>query len=79
MKKWMLCFGVLVSANAFAGDYVCQVYCVGPNGSTSVTVSAGSASDAAQIVDARSDKICQNAGHSRSTSQTMSASQCSRD
>lgn len=78
MKKLMLSVGLLVSVNAFAADYVCQVYCVNPSGSTSATVSASSASEAAKIVDGRSDQICQNAGYGRSTSQSMSSSQCSR-
>lgn len=67
----------LASSGAFAGQYTCKVYCVNPSGSTTTTVNAGSASEAAKIVDGQSDQICRAAGHGKSTSSTMSASQCS--
>lgn len=64
------------AGQAQAGEYACTVYCVGPSGSTTVTVRASSASDAAQIVDKQSDRVCQAAGYRASTSSTMSSSQC---
>lgn len=67
-----------VTSLAFAQQFVCTVNCVNPSGKTQVVVPAGSASEAAQKVDKQSDKICQSAGHGKSTSSTMSASQCSR-
>lgn len=68
-----------VSGFALASQYVCTVNCVGPSGKTQVVVQAGSASEAASIVDKQSDQICRKAGHNKSTSSTMSASQCSRN
>ena len=68
----------MVSSSAFADQYVCTVNCVGPSGQTQVVVQAGNASQAAQAVDKQSDQICRSAGHDKSTSSTMSSSQCSR-
>lgn len=68
----------LSSSLALADQYVCTVNCVGPSGQTQVVVQAGNASQAAQAVDKQSDQICRSAGHDKSTSSTMSASQCSR-
>lgn len=67
-----------IASLAFAQQYVCSVNCVNPSGKTQIVVPAGSASEAAQKIDKQSDKICQSAGHKKSTSYTMSASQCSR-
>lgn len=64
------------SSWAAAGQYTCTVHCVNPSGTTSTTVNAGSASEAAKIVDGQSDQICRAAGHGKSTSSSMSASQC---
>ncbi|MDZ4187865.1 MAG: hypothetical protein U1D25_07145 [Hydrogenophaga sp.] len=66
----------LASSCAFASQYTCTVHCVSPSGTTTTTVKAGSASEAAKIVDGQSDQICRAAGHGKSTSSTMSASQC---
>jgi hypothetical protein len=66
------------SAAALADQYVCAVNCVSPSGKTQVVVSAGSASAAAQAVDKRSDQVCRSAGYGKSTSASMSSSQCSR-
>lgn len=77
MKKIALVSALLALAGvAQAGEYACKVYCLSPSGNTTVVVNAGSADQAAQIVDKQSDKICQNAGYGKSTSSTMSASQC---
>lgn len=77
MKKSLLLATLLAAASvAHAGEYQCQVNCVSPSGSTTVSVPASSAYDAAQKVDKQSDQICQAAGHGKSTSSTMSASQC---
>jgi hypothetical protein len=80
MKLKFAVAAVLTAASslALAQQYVCTVYCLNPSGQTQVVVPASSASEAAQKVDKQSDKICQNAGHGKSTSMTMSASQCSR-
>ena len=69
---------LMASLPASADQYVCTVYCLNPSGKTAVVLPADSASDAARKVDARSDQICRDAGHGKSTSATMSASQCSR-
>lgn len=69
---------LLASTAALADQYVCTVHCVSPSGKTQTVVSAGSASAAAQIVDKQSDRICRSAGYGKSTSASMSASQCSR-
>lgn len=80
MKKLLLGVVVALSSSAvLAGEYSCKVYCVGPDGSTRVTVEADSASEAARLVDRQSDSICQAADFRASTSSTMSASQCERD
>jgi hypothetical protein len=80
MKKLLLCMSVaLLSSQAFAAEYVCKVYCVGPDGSTQVRVEASSASEAAKLIDRQSDQVCQAADFRASTSSTMSASQCERD
>ncbi|MBP2229067.1 putative membrane protein [Azospirillum agricola] len=72
-----LAFSIFSFAGAaVAGEYQCTVYCVGPSGSTSVTIRAGSASEAASIVDRQGHAICKAAGHQAATSQTMSSSQC---
>ena len=68
---------MLGSSLALADQYVCTVNCLNPSGKTQVVVQASSSSDAAQKVDKQSDQICQAAGHGKSTSSTMSASQCS--
>lgn len=80
MKLKFVAATVLFAASslAMADQYVCTVNCVSPSGKTQVVVPAGSASEAAQKVDKQSDQICQAAGHGKSTSSTMSASQCSR-
>ena len=79
MKVKIIVAAVLAVASslAAAGQYVCTVNCVSPSGKTQTVVSASSASDAAQKVDKQSDQICRAAGHGKSTSSTMSASQCS--
>lgn len=69
---------IAFSSLAAADQYVCSVNCVNPTGKAAIEVNAGSPSDAAQKVDKQSDQICQAAGHGKSTSATMSASQCSR-
>lgn len=66
------------SSMAAAEQYVCSVNCLNPTGKTVVEINASSSSDAAQKIDKQSDKVCQSAGHGKSTSSTMSASQCSR-
>jgi|GEM_PF-1715213 len=66
----------VASSWATAAQYTCTVHCVSPSGTTTTTVNAGSASEAAKIVDGQSDQICRAAGHGKSTSSTMSASQC---
>jgi hypothetical protein len=80
MKLKFAVAAVLTAASSLvlADQYVCTVNCVGPSGKTQIVVSADSASDAAQKVDQQSDQICRAAGHDRSTSSSMSASQCSR-
>lgn len=77
--KKTLCVALLTVSAGFAqaGEYVCKVHCVSPGGSTAVVVNASSSSQAAQIVDRQSDQICRSAGYGRSTSASMSASQCS--
>lgn len=80
-KLGLVCGLVLVSASAFAGQFQCDVNCVSRSGSiqqTSVTVSAGSASEAASIVDNNGNKICRDANFERATSSSVSSSQCSR-
>lgn len=67
-----------ISMSAISAEYVCSVNCLNPSGTASVVVSAGSAGEAAGIVDKQSDQICQGAKHGRSTPQSMSASQCSK-
>jgi hypothetical protein len=76
----VVAFAALLVATSLAHseEYICRVNCVGPSGQTSVSVSASSASDAASKVDRQSDQICRRAGHDRSTSSSMSASQCER-
>lgn len=76
----VVAFAALLAASSIAQaqEYICRVHCVGPSGQTSVSVPASSASDAASKVDRQSDQICRQAGHSGSTSSTMSASQCER-
>lgn len=79
MKSKLLALAIAsVSIAATAQQYSCNVNCLNPTGKTYVTVRAGSASEAADIVDKRSDAICREAGHGKSTSSTMSASQCER-
>ena len=80
MKVKFLIASVLAVASswAVAGEYMCTVNCVGPSGKTTAVVSASSASDAASKVDKQSDQICRSAGHDKSTSSSMSASQCSQ-
>lgn len=79
MKKVLLCIGLIASFNVFAEEYSCKVYCLGPSGSTSTTVQASNPSDAANTVNSNSDQICRAAGFEKSTPQTMSPSQCSRN
>lgn len=79
MRSLLVLVAILATGvSAQAAEYSCKVYCKGPDGSTYVKVKADSASDAARAVDAQSDNICRSAGYSRSTSSSMSASQCSR-
>lgn len=67
----------VASSWAAAAQYTCTVHCISPSGTTTTTtVNAGSASEAAKIVDGQSDQICRAAGHGKSTSSSMSASQC---
>jgi hypothetical protein len=63
--------------SAHAGEYVCKVYCSG--GSTSVVISASSASDAAKKIDPTpvANQICKEAGKGNASSSTMSSNQCS--
>lgn len=68
------------SGTAMAGEFSCKVYCITSGGSTQstqVSLQANSREHAAQIIDRQSDKICRDAGYYKSTSSTMSASQCS--
>ena len=77
MKTKLFIAAALVMASSWASaNYVCTVHCVNPSGTTTVSVKAGSASEAAKIVDGQSDQICRGAGFGKSTSSTMSASQC---
>lgn len=77
--KFVVATGLIAASTlALADQYVCTVNCVGPSGQTQVVVQADNSSQAAQIVDKQSDQICRSAGHIKSTSSTMSASQCSR-
>lgn len=80
MKTKLAAFALLstISTFALADQYVCTVNCLSPSGQTTVKVNASSSSEAASIVDKQSDKICQSAGFGKSTSSSMSASQCSR-
>lgn len=79
MRSLFVSMAILAaSVSAHAAEYSCKVYCKGPDGSTFVTVSADSASDAARAVDPNGHNICRSAGFSRATDGTMSASQCSR-
>lgn len=75
-KLLLVCGLILVSASAMADEYQCKVNCVSPSGSTTAEVNADSKSEAASIVDGKSDQICQDAGYGKSTSSTMSSSQC---
>ena len=69
--------GLMAGAGlAQAGEYSCKVYCVGPSGTTTVTVRASSASEAASIVDKQGHQVCQAAGHQGASTQTMGTSQC---
>lgn len=68
----------MASSLALADQYICTVNCLSPSGRTQAVVNAGSSSEAAQIVDKQSDQICRSAGFGKSTSSSMSASQCSR-
>lgn len=77
--KFFVAAGLIAASSLVLADqYVCTVNCVGPSGKTQVIVQAGSSSQAAEAVDKQSDQICRSAGHNKSTSSTMSASQCSR-
>lgn len=78
--KFVVTAGALSAAStlALAQQYVCTMNCLNPSGKTMTVVSAGSASEAASIVEKQSDKIFQAAGHGKSPSSSMSASQCSR-
>lgn len=67
----------LASSASMAGEYQCRVHCKSPDGQTQVTVKAGSASEAASIVDKQGHQVCKSAGHARATESTMTASQCS--
>lgn len=75
-KLLLVCGLVLASASAMADQYQCTVNCVSPSGKTTAEVSAASTSEAASIVDRKSDQICRDAGYGKSTSSTMSSSQC---
>ena len=75
--KLLALAAVLASSASMASEYQCRVYCKGPDGQISVAVKAGSASDAASIVDKQGHQVCKSAGHSGATSSTMSSSQCS--
>lgn len=57
-------------------DYVCTVYCKGPDGSRLGTAKAVDAAEAASLVDAEGHKICRAAGHQRATELRTGASQC---
>jgi len=80
MKLKFVAATALMAAStlALAQQYVCTVNCLNPSGKTTTVVNAGSASEAAKIVDKQSDRVCQAAGHGKSTSSSMSASQCSK-
>ena len=67
-----------LSNAAYAGEYVCKVYC--NSGTTSVVVDASSASDAAKKIDpqAVADRVCKDAGKGNASSKTMGSAQCDR-
>lgn len=67
---------LLAATTAGAGEYECKVYCTNPSGSTTITVQASSASEAAQQVDKLGHQVCRAAGYGQASSSNMSASQC---
>jgi hypothetical protein len=72
--------GLVLSGWAAAAErYQCEVYCKAPDGKIKVSIQADGKEDAARKIDRESDQLCRRAGHDRSTSQSMSASQCRRD
>jgi hypothetical protein len=79
LSKAMLALAIpmVMALPASAQQYMCTVNCL-PSGQTTATVSASSASQAASMVDKQGHQICQAAGYSKATPQTMSESQCSR-
>lgn len=76
MKKLFVLALMSAAGMAQAETCQCKVYCLSPSGTTVAELQASSKSDAAQKVDKQSDQICRDAGHGRSTSSTMNASQC---
>lgn len=79
LKKLFALSAVLaLSSAAYAGEYVCKVYC--NSGITSILVDASSASDAAKKIDPQpvADKICKDAGKGNASSKTMGSAQCDR-
>lgn len=82
MKKLLtLAFAATCSFAAFAQEYSCSVHCKSNSGGIeriSVSVTAGSAGDAAKIIDPQGHQLCRQAGYPKATEATMSASQCSR-
>jgi hypothetical protein len=79
MKAKLLIASLIAATSTFAsaGEYVCKVYCKNPSGTATVEVTASSAYAAAAMVDKRSDQVCQAEGYGKSTTTSMSASQCS--
>ncbi|TAN46193.1 MAG: hypothetical protein EPN26_15650 [Rhodospirillales bacterium] len=59
--------------------YVCMVYCVGRSGTTNVTVSAKSTTDAASQASDLSDRVCQNADYAGATRHYLKPSQCRQE
>jgi hypothetical protein len=77
--KLALLAALFATSSVMAQTYSCKVYC--QNGSTTATVSASSASDAAAKIDPTpvANKICRDAGKGNASSSTMGSNQCSRN
>lgn len=73
----IICSALLAMGSAHAAEYACKVYCSG--GTTTVVITASSASDAAKKIDPTpvANQICKEAGKGTASSSTMSSNQCS--
>jgi hypothetical protein len=80
LRLALLTIALMTTMSAYAEEYSCKVYCESSSGpTTTVTVQASSAAEAASIVDKQGHEICQGAGYNKASSSTMSASQCSKN